>query len=104
MKQIKLFIYLVFVICSVPAAASAGETFRDPGPGLLSSPRMPMGLPLHWQRVTALMPRQADILAACGARPEACPSKRILTWLEALESYRHLAPRAQLARVNACSE
>ena len=62
---------------------------------------MPMGLPLDWQRVVALMPRQAGVLAACAARPDDCPSERILDWLEALESYRNLPPRAQLAKVNA---
>ena len=62
---------------------------------------MPMGLPLDWQRVVALMPRQAGVLAACAARPDDCPSERILGWLEALESYRNLPPRAQLAKVNA---
>ena len=61
---------------------------------------MPTGLPLDWQRVVALMPRQADVLAACDARPDDCPSEQALDWLEALQSFRNLPPRAQLAKVN----
>ncbi len=62
---------------------------------------MPTGLPLDWQRVVALMPRQGGVVAACDARPDDCPSERILHWLEALRGYRNLPPRAQLAQVNA---
>lgn len=91
--------------CATPTVAAAGETSANTGQkasgGLLGSPRMPMGLPLDWQRVVALMPRQEGILAACGARPEDCPSDRILNWLDALESFRDLAPRVQVTKVNA---
>ena len=104
MKIIAFILYFFFITCALPADSLADEaaanTGRDAGRGLLGSPRMPMGLPLNWQRVVALMPREKGILATCSTEPERCPSDRILAWLKALESFRDLPAQAQLAKVN----